>query len=140
MWPIKKGWLQFIHLVTCTGNIILHILDINYKDFFSNLIFYINDLRYGFYGDVITESEKYRWMGPKRYDYAGTMVFLRHRHSLSGYDMISCFDYLSFKYHFLSYILPFFCSFFKLKLPFVFLKKKIGGLRLVGISMQVYTS
>ncbi|KAG5558310.1 hypothetical protein RHGRI_008291 [Rhododendron griersonianum] len=34
---------------------------------------------YGFYGDVIRESEKYRWMGPKRYDYAGTMVFLRHR-------------------------------------------------------------
>ncbi|KAF7824865.1 ceramide kinase isoform X1 [Senna tora] len=34
---------------------------------------------YGFYGDVISESEKYRWMGPKRYDYAGTMVFLSHR-------------------------------------------------------------
>ncbi|XP_050223739.1 ceramide kinase isoform X2 [Mercurialis annua] len=34
---------------------------------------------YGFYGDVITESEKYRWMGPKRYDYAGTKVFLRHK-------------------------------------------------------------
>lgn len=34
---------------------------------------------YGFYGDVIKESEKYRWMGPKRYDYAGTVVFLRHR-------------------------------------------------------------
>ncbi|KAK3026439.1 hypothetical protein RJ639_041451 [Escallonia herrerae] len=34
---------------------------------------------YGFYGDVITESERYRWMGPKRYDYAGTKVFLRHR-------------------------------------------------------------
>ncbi|KAF5731048.1 Diacylglycerol kinase family protein isoform 1 [Tripterygium wilfordii] len=34
---------------------------------------------YGFYGDVITESEKYRFMGPKRYDYAGTKVFLRHR-------------------------------------------------------------
>ncbi|WCJ36440.1 Ceramide kinase [Euphorbia peplus] len=34
---------------------------------------------YGFYGDVITESEKYRWMGPKRYDFAGTKVFLRHR-------------------------------------------------------------
>ncbi|XP_063937672.1 ceramide kinase isoform X4 [Daucus carota subsp. sativus] len=33
---------------------------------------------YGFYGDVITESEKYRWMGPKRYDYAGTKVFLKH--------------------------------------------------------------
>ncbi|KAL8552504.1 hypothetical protein ACS0TY_001260 [Phlomoides rotata] len=34
---------------------------------------------YGFYGDVITESEKHRWMGPKRYDYAGTKVFLQHR-------------------------------------------------------------
>ncbi|KAK1305409.1 Sphingosine kinase 1 [Acorus calamus] len=34
---------------------------------------------YGFYGDVIKESEKYRWMGPKRYDYAGTKVFLKHR-------------------------------------------------------------
>ncbi|RWR89767.1 Diacylglycerol kinase [Cinnamomum micranthum f. kanehirae] len=34
---------------------------------------------YGFYGDVITESEKYRWMGPKRYDFAGTKVFLKHR-------------------------------------------------------------
>ncbi|CAH9060182.1 unnamed protein product [Cuscuta epithymum] len=33
---------------------------------------------YGFYGDVITESEKYRWMGPARYDFAGTKVFLRH--------------------------------------------------------------
>ncbi|KAM7266739.1 hypothetical protein ACFE04_004636 [Oxalis oulophora] len=34
---------------------------------------------YGFYGDVIKESEKYRWMGPKRYDYAGTKVFMKHR-------------------------------------------------------------
>ncbi|KAF3433182.1 hypothetical protein FNV43_RR24284 [Rhamnella rubrinervis] len=33
---------------------------------------------YGFYGDVITESEKFRWMGPRRYDYAGTKVFLKH--------------------------------------------------------------
>ncbi|XP_044468579.1 ceramide kinase-like [Mangifera indica] len=36
-------------------------------------------IRYGFYGDVITESEKYRWMDPKRYDYAGTKVFMRQR-------------------------------------------------------------
>ncbi|XP_078162813.1 diacylglycerol kinase family protein isoform X2 [Carex rostrata] len=34
---------------------------------------------YGFYGDVIKESEKLRWMGPMRYDYAGTMVFLKHK-------------------------------------------------------------
>ncbi|XP_057861117.1 ceramide kinase isoform X1 [Cryptomeria japonica] len=34
---------------------------------------------YGFYGDVIKESESYRWMGPARYDYSGTSVFMRHR-------------------------------------------------------------
>lgn len=50
------------------------------------LMFFFSDMicsilyRYGFYGDVITESEKYRWMGPKRYDYAGTKVFLQHRY------------------------------------------------------------
>lgn len=27
---------------------------------------------YGFYGDVLAESEKHRWMGPLRYDYSGT--------------------------------------------------------------------
>lgn len=34
---------------------------------------------YGFYGDVIKESEPNRWMGPLRYDYAGTKVFLQHK-------------------------------------------------------------
>ncbi|XP_010275379.1 PREDICTED: ceramide kinase-like isoform X2 [Nelumbo nucifera] len=34
---------------------------------------------YGFFGDVIKESENYRWMGPIRYDFAGTKVFLEHR-------------------------------------------------------------
>ncbi len=28
-------------------------------------------LGYGFYGDVLAESEKHRWMGPLRYDYSG---------------------------------------------------------------------
>ncbi|XP_054637896.1 ceramide kinase family protein isoform X2 [Dunckerocampus dactyliophorus] len=36
-------------------------------------------LGYGFYGDVLAESEKHRWMGPLRYDYAGTMVYLNNR-------------------------------------------------------------
>ncbi|KAM7411967.1 hypothetical protein PAMA_021780 [Pampus argenteus] len=36
-------------------------------------------LGYGFYGDVLAESEKHRWMGPLRYDYAGTMVYLSNR-------------------------------------------------------------
>lgn len=40
---------------------------------------YLVIARYGFYGDVIKGSEGYRWMGPKRYDFAGTMAFLKHR-------------------------------------------------------------
>jgi ceramide kinase len=28
-------------------------------------------LGYGYYGDCILESEQNRWMGPKRYDWAG---------------------------------------------------------------------
>uniref|UniRef100_A0A8C3AV98 Zgc:158263 n=1 Tax=Cyclopterus lumpus TaxID=8103 RepID=A0A8C3AV98_CYCLU len=36
-------------------------------------------LGYGFYGDVLAESEKYRWMGPLRYDFSGTMVYLSNR-------------------------------------------------------------
>ncbi|XP_046895608.1 ceramide kinase family protein [Hypomesus transpacificus] len=36
-------------------------------------------LGYGFYGDVLAESERHRWMGPLRYDYAGTMVYLGNR-------------------------------------------------------------
>ena len=46
----------------------------------SSLNPYVQYVRYGFYGDVIAESEKHRWMGPKRYDYAGTKVFLKHRY------------------------------------------------------------
>ncbi|XP_037122250.1 ceramide kinase family protein [Syngnathus acus] len=36
-------------------------------------------LGYGFYGDVLAQSEKNRWMGPLRYDYAGAMVYLSNR-------------------------------------------------------------
>ena len=28
-------------------------------------------LGYGYYGDVLIDSEMHRWMGPKRYDWAG---------------------------------------------------------------------
>lgn len=31
----------------------------------------VSMLGYGFYGDVLAESEKHRWMGPLRYDYSG---------------------------------------------------------------------
>jgi hypothetical protein len=45
----------------------------------AETLWFKSDYRYGFYGEVIRESEKYRWMGPARYDFSGTMVFLKHR-------------------------------------------------------------
>lgn len=32
---------------------------------------YASMLSYGYLGDVIRDSEKFRWMGPQRYDYSG---------------------------------------------------------------------
>ncbi|XP_026867770.2 ceramide kinase family protein [Electrophorus electricus] len=34
---------------------------------------------YGFYGDVLAESERLRWMGPLRYDLSGCLVYLCNR-------------------------------------------------------------
>ncbi|XP_030576327.1 ceramide kinase [Archocentrus centrarchus] len=35
-------------------------------------------LGYGFYGDVLANSERNRWLGPARYDLAGVKTFLSH--------------------------------------------------------------
>lgn len=46
----------------------------------STLVRYsVSLVGYGFYGDVLAESEKHRWMGPHRYDYSGTVVYLSNR-------------------------------------------------------------
>ncbi|KAM4734218.1 ceramide kinase-like [Anableps anableps] len=37
-------------------------------------------LGYGFYGDVLTDSERKRWMGPARYDVSGLKMFLTHHY------------------------------------------------------------
>ncbi|XP_055772453.1 ceramide kinase-like isoform X2 [Salvelinus fontinalis] len=37
-------------------------------------------LGYGFYGDVLADSERKRWMGPARYDFSGFKTFLTHHH------------------------------------------------------------
>ncbi|XP_043936036.1 ceramide kinase-like [Protopterus annectens] len=34
---------------------------------------------YGFYADVLSDSDKHRWMGPVRYDYAGVKMVLSNR-------------------------------------------------------------
>ena len=35
---------------------------------------------YGFFGDVVKDSEKFRWVGVKRYDISGAKVFLANRY------------------------------------------------------------
>ncbi|XP_005168600.2 ceramide kinase isoform X1 [Danio rerio] len=37
-------------------------------------------LGYGFYGDVLKDSERKRWMGPARYNISGVKTFLSHRY------------------------------------------------------------
>lgn len=37
-------------------------------------------LGYGFYGDVLTDSERRRWMGPARYNVSGFKTFLTHHY------------------------------------------------------------
>ncbi|XP_033858283.3 ceramide kinase-like [Acipenser ruthenus] len=34
---------------------------------------------YGFFGDVLSDSDRHRWMGPIRYDYSGLKMFLSNR-------------------------------------------------------------
>ncbi|XP_030590492.1 ceramide kinase [Archocentrus centrarchus] len=45
----------------------------------SSVRYSVSLVGYGFYGDVLVESEKHRWMGPLRYDYSGTVVYLSNR-------------------------------------------------------------
>lgn len=59
--------------------------------------FYASVMSYGFLGDVAIESEKYRWMGPKRYDYSG----------------ISNCSSFTLKFIFVKLCLMFICSGFK---------------------------
>ncbi|GAA6233322.1 ceramide kinase-like [Lates japonicus] len=37
-------------------------------------------LGYGFYGDMLTDSERKRWLGPARYDLSGVKTFLSHNY------------------------------------------------------------
>ncbi|RXN11715.1 ceramide kinase-like protein [Labeo rohita] len=55
----------------------LDVCSVHYQ---STLVRYsVSMVGYGFYGDVLAESERHRWMGPLRYDYSGCMVYLCNR-------------------------------------------------------------
>ena len=36
-------------------------------------------ISYGYFGDLMSRSERYRWLGPKRYDISGVRTFLGNR-------------------------------------------------------------
>nr|XP_056702460.1 ceramide kinase [Euleptes europaea] len=44
------------------------------------LKYFVSLLGYGFYGDVLKDSEEKRWMGSVRYDFAGFKNFLSHHY------------------------------------------------------------
>ncbi|XP_053262577.1 ceramide kinase isoform X3 [Podarcis raffonei] len=44
------------------------------------LKYFVSLLGYGFYGDILKDSEGKRWMGPVRYDLSGFKTFLSHHY------------------------------------------------------------
>ncbi|XP_071260684.1 ceramide kinase-like isoform X2 [Salvelinus alpinus] len=54
----------------------------------------ISLLGYGFYGDVLADSERKRWMGPARYDFSGFKTFLTHHHYEGAVSFLPATDTL----------------------------------------------
>lgn len=48
----------------------LDVCSVHHNSMF--LRYSVSLLGYGFYGDVLTDSERKRWMGPARYDLSGS--------------------------------------------------------------------
>ncbi|XP_036388585.1 ceramide kinase family protein isoform X2 [Megalops cyprinoides] len=69
--------------VTSTLHIIIgdsQPLDVCSVHHLNKLVRYsVSLVGYGFYGDVLAESERHRWMGPLRYDFSGCLVYLSNR-------------------------------------------------------------
>ncbi|XP_039995844.1 LOW QUALITY PROTEIN: ceramide kinase [Xiphias gladius] len=56
----------------------MDVCSVHHNDIF--LRYSISLLGYGFYGDVLTDSERKRWLGPARYDLSGVKTFLSHNY------------------------------------------------------------
>ena len=46
------------------------------KVYIINFISTLAMVSYGYFGDLMQRSERYRWLGPKRYDISGVRTFL----------------------------------------------------------------
>ncbi|EDL04412.1 ceramide kinase, isoform CRA_a, partial [Mus musculus] len=56
-------------------------IDVSSVHYHNTLLRYsVSLLGYGFYGDLIKDSEKKRWMGLVRYDFSGLKTFLSHQY------------------------------------------------------------
>ncbi|XP_074481751.1 ceramide kinase isoform X1 [Sebastes fasciatus] len=56
----------------------MDVSSVHHDDIF--LKYSVSLLGYGFYGDVLTDSERKRWLGPARYDLSGVKTFLSHNY------------------------------------------------------------
>lgn len=56
----------------------LDVCSVHHNNMF--LRYSVSLLGYGFYGDVLSDSERKRWMGPARYDFSGLKMFLTHHY------------------------------------------------------------
>ncbi|CAL8360326.1 unnamed protein product [Lota lota] len=56
----------------------MDVCSVHHSDSF--LRYSVSLLGYGFYGDVLSDSERKRWMGPARYDVSGVKKFLSHQY------------------------------------------------------------
>lgn len=61
----------------------MDVCSVHHDDSF--LRYSVSLLGYGFYGDVLTDSERNRHLGPVRYDLAGRMQDWSHLHHF-GFD------------------------------------------------------
>lgn len=56
----------------------MDVCSVHHNDSF--LRYSVSLLGYGFFGDVLSDSERKRWMGPARYDFSGLKMFLTHHY------------------------------------------------------------
>ncbi|XP_047431790.1 ceramide kinase [Mugil cephalus] len=56
----------------------MDVCSVHHNELF--LRYSVSLLGYGFYGDVLTDSERKRWLGPARYDLSGVKTFLSHNY------------------------------------------------------------
>ncbi|XP_072233202.1 ceramide kinase [Leuresthes tenuis] len=56
----------------------MDVCSVHHNEIF--LRYSVSLLGYGFYGDILSDSETKRWLGPARYDLSGVKTFLSHNH------------------------------------------------------------